>query len=467
VDDPLILTIDLGSSATKAALWTPEGPVAIGRAPIATRTPRPGWAEQDPSAWWTSAVSACKRLPAADRRRAVVVGFSTQREAIVPVDASGGPIGPAIARADRRAVEEADALGDEFEVLTGVVRDPSCTAARVAWLRAHEPDRLEGARWVLAPRDLAVLRLTGRPVTDPSVSSRSGLIAIDGVRLEGGELLPDIEPSTSVVGAALEEPASALGIEPGTPVVVGAGDRACEILGVDASPSRPMVSWGTTAGVSIPVAHVPPPAKGVLLTRGAMAGHVMEAGLSSAGSALAWVAELTQSNSVSLAAEAEAIRAGADGLVALPWLSGARAPWWESRVGLSFTGLGPHHGTAHLARAIVEGVAFDAARCLERSAPDAVELALAGGGAAMPLWRRVLAGVTSRPVVSYRHGEAASVGAALLAGRATGIDVDAAVLDPVERRETAPDDEVLAYAELRMRHEMVARATIEALSGPR
>jgi sugar (pentulose or hexulose) kinase len=205
----------------------------------------------------------------------------------------------------------------------------------------------------------------------------------------------------------------------------------------------------------------------VLVTRGAIAGHVMEAGLSSAGSALAWVAELTQANSVSLAAEAERIRPGSEGLLALPWLNGARAPWWEPRVGLSFTGLGPHHGTPHLARAIVEGIAFDAARCLERSAPDAVELALAGGGAAMPLWRRVLAGVTSRPVISHRQGEAASVGAALLAARGTGLELDAAVLDPVERRETAPDDEVVAYAELRMRHDMVARATIDALSGPR
>jgi sugar (pentulose or hexulose) kinase len=134
---------------------------------------------------------------------------------------------------------------------------------------------------------------------------------------------------------------------------------------------------------------------------------------------------------------------------------------------MTFTGLAPHHSPAHLARAVVEGVAFDAARCLERSAPDAVELALAGGGAAMPLWRHVLSGVTSRPVASHRHGEAASVGAALLAGRAAGVDLDREVLDPVERRETAPDDEVLAYAELRMRHEMVARATIDALSGPR
>ncbi|MFN8233505.1 MAG: hypothetical protein U0V56_08570 [Actinomycetota bacterium] len=83
----------------------------------------------------------------------------------------------------------------------------------------------------------------------------------------------------------------------------------------------------------------------------------------------------------------------------------------------------------------------------------------------MPLWRRVLSGVTSRPVVSYRHGEAASVGAALLAGRAVGIELERDALDPVERRDTPAEDDVLAYSGLRMRHDMVARATIEVLSG--
>ena len=379
---------------------------------------------------------------------------------------AGEPLGPAIAGADHRAAGEAGELGPEFEVLTGVVPHPACAAARVAWLRRHEPDRIASARWILTPRDLVVLRLTGRAITDHTVASRTGLIAIDGGRLEGADLLPEIEPSSAVVGSALEGTAAALGVATGTPVIAGAGDRACEILGVDAALARPMVSWGTTAGVSIPVPHVPPPSKGVLVTRAALSGYVMEAGLSSAGSALAWVAELAQANSEALAAEAEGISPGADGLLALPWLGGARAPWWEPRAGMTFSGVAAHHEHVHLARAIVEGVAFDAARCLERSAPDAVELALAGGGASMPLWRRVLSGVTSRPVVSYRHGEAASVGAALLTALAVDIDLDRDVLDPVERREVATNDEVLAYAELRMRQEMVARASIDAVAGP-
>jgi sugar (pentulose or hexulose) kinase len=114
---------------------------------------------------------------------------------------------------------------------------------------------------------------------------------------------------------------------------------------------------------------------------------------------------------------------------------------------------------------VVEGVAFDAARCLDRAAPDAVELSLAGSGASMPIWRRVLSGVANRPVVARTHGEAASVGAAIVAGKALGSRLDPDRLDPVSLREQPFDSDVVAYGNLRMRHEMVARAMINAVVG--
>jgi sugar (pentulose or hexulose) kinase len=395
----------------------------------------------------------------------VAVACSSQREAFVPATADGRPIGPAIGRADRRAIAEAEGLDESFHVLTGVVADAGTVAAKLAWLRIHEPERLAEATQILAPRDLVVLRLTGRAVTDPTTSSHSGLLALDGARLEGAELLPEIVPSATIVAEALPEPAAVLGIPAGTPVVTGAADRACEVLGVEASATRPMITLGATASVLSPVGHVPPPAAGIVVSRGALGGYLMEAGLSAAGSALSWLAELTGQDRGELAAAADDVDAGGGGIVALPWLGGARAPWWEPRAGLTFLGLARTHTPAHLARAIAEGVAFDAAGCLDRMAPDAVELALAGADASLPLWRHVLSGVTSRPVVARRHGEAASVGAAILAGRAIGLSLDADHLDPVESREQPFDSDVVAYAELRMRHDMVARATIEAIGG--
>jgi xylulokinase len=426
--------------------------------------PRSGWVEQDPEGWWTSTLAACAQLPPEDRMQVDAVGFSSQRDTFVPVTTAGEPIGRAIASADRRATAEVAGLGEDFHVLTGVVPDAGTVAAKVAWMRRHEPDRLSGGqRWILGPRDLMVFRLTGRGITDASVASRTGLIALDGAGLDGAELLPEIVGPTTIVGDALPAASAALGVRAGTPVVAGAGDRACEVLGVAATIARPMVSWGTVAGVSVPVGHVPAPDPGIVVSRGALGGYVMEADLSFAGSALEWLGRLTGHSPDELAQRADELDAGAGGLLALAWLGGARAPWWEARTGLTFAGLTPIHTAAHLTRALVEGVAFDAARCLDRAAPDAVELSLAGGGASMPLWRRVLSGVANRPVVARTHGEAASAGAAIVAGRAIGSKLDPDRLDPVSKRELPFDSDVVAYGDLRMRHEMVARAMIGAV----
>lgn len=460
-----LLTIDLGSSATKAALWSEDGLIALGRASVETDHPRPGWSEEDPEAWWASTVEACAQLPVEGRSGVEAVGFSTQRDTFVPVTAAGEPTGPAISWSDSRASVEAAELGADFQVLTGVVPDARTVAAKLAWMSRHEPERLEGPRWILGPRDLVAFRLTGRAVTDPSVASRTGLLALDGAALDGAHLLPELVGAMSVVGESLPDPSVELGIVPRTPVIAGAGDRACEILGVAATASRPMVSWGITGGVAVPVGHVPPAVPGIVVTRGALGGYLMESDLAAAGSALDWLAGLTGHSADELAAQADDLDAGAHGVTALAWMGGARAPWWEPRAGLTFSGLSAEHTPAHLARALVEGVAFDAARCLERTAPDAAELALAGSGASMPLWRRVLSGVSSRPVIVRRHGEVASAGAAIVTGRAIGLQLDPDRLNPIDERERPFDSDIVAYANLRMRHEMIARATIELIQG--
>ena len=208
-----ILTIDLGTSATKAALWSEDGPIAVGRATVDVEHPRPGWVEQDPETWWSSTLDACAQLPEDERAQVDAVGFSSQRDTFVPVTTAGEPVGRAIASADRRAGEMVAGLGRDFQVLTGVVPDAGTVAAKVAWIRRHEPDRLSGGqRWIMGPRDLVAFRLTGRGVTDTSVASRTGLLALDGAGLDGAELLPEVVGPTTIIGNILPAMASSLGV---------------------------------------------------------------------------------------------------------------------------------------------------------------------------------------------------------------------------------------------------------------
>ena len=114
--------------------------------------------------------------------------------------------------------------------------------------------------------------------------------------------LPSVVASDTVVGHLKPVPGAELGLRPGIPVVIGAGDRQCEVLGSGASEDHPMVSWGTTGNVSVPVHERPVPSPaGAVVTRAAGGGWLLEGGLSAAGSFLAWLGRLLGSTPDELA----------------------------------------------------------------------------------------------------------------------------------------------------------------------
>ena len=123
-------------------------------------------------------------------------------------------------------------------------------------------------------------------------------------------------PSDTVVGQLKPVPGAELGLRPGIPVVIGAGDRQCEVLGSGASEDHPMVSWGTTGNVSVPVHERPVPSPaGAVVTRAADGGWLLEGGLSAAGSFLAWLGRLldrTPEELARLAGESRARRTRRD-----------------------------------------------------------------------------------------------------------------------------------------------------------
>jgi sugar (pentulose or hexulose) kinase len=472
-----VLTLDLGTSATKAALWHGTELRALARATLATSHPHPGYAEQEPASWWQSVIEACAQVRgdagvALDSIEAV--SFSAARETFALYDDDLGALTPGILWSDRRADEDADRLGDPatFRATTGVVLNAGTHAAKLAWVARGLPDAMARARWVLAPRDVVVARMTGAVVTDETLASRTGLYALTGdwlgdARARYGELLPRVVSSDTVVGELTPDAARDLGLPRGARVVAGAGDRACEVLGTAASPSVPMVSWGTTANVSVP--HAGPagalPADAAV-SRGALGGFVVEAGLSAAGAAIAWLSSLTGRTHDDLLTAAAGVPPGARGVVALPWLAGARAPWWRPDAHAAFIGLTDAHGPAELTRAVVEGVALDTARCLELIAPASQELVIAGGGAGDNLWRLVLASVTGCRVTRRAVDDGASVGARLLAAAALDETLDVDDLNPVVAREDADSSLVAAYRPVRAASDAAAGALLGAFRAP-
>ncbi len=404
-----VLAIDIGTSAVKAIVVDlGDGVVARGHAPVPTTHPRLGFDEQDPQSWWIAVQDALSLLPLDG---IAAVGLSSQRETFVCLDEDAQPLRPAILWSDARA--------------------PS-PAARWAWLHDHEPDVVRRTRWLAAPKDVVLHRLVGTLITDETLASRTDL---------DPTLLPEIVTPRTVVGMFRD-----------APVVAGAGDRACEVFAVNATSAQPMVSWGTTANCSLPLDDDAP--TGWRESRTVDGGRLAEAGLSAAGAALGWLSERSGVAVGELSKRAALSQPGANGVVALPWLNGARAPWW--RPDAQMTVLHETGDVADTARAIYEGVAHDIRRALAQLPQRPTALLLAGGGADDPCWQQCLSGVTGLPL-EIHGADAAAIGAAQLTvpQRATS--------SPAAR--VAPDQpSVSKYAELAEVHDAAAASAL-GLSG--
>ena len=354
--------------------------------------PEPGWAEQDPVGWWTSVVVACAEARASrpEAFGAVdAVSCSAARQTFVPVTRRGRAARPGLCcgRTAGRWPRP-----PRLRQLHGGRRGGPTPHRRPPRRRGGGgQDRLDGrprARpagrqptGCSSPRDLVVWRLTGEVVTDATLASPTGLYDADG-RTGRGAGRPRRPASCRrwstpdhVVGTLRAVPAAELGLHPRIPVVVGAGDRPCEVLGAGASVDRPMVSWGTTANVSVPM---PVPTRPDPAPAGAVAhpGRRPGAGCSRGGcrpparswpGSVAWPA----SSPTSWPAWPPASPPGARGVVACPGSTGPGPRGGATTPGRRSSGSASAHDAGDLARAVVESVAWEVVRCLAAVTPGA------------------------------------------------------------------------------------------------
>lgn len=445
----LILAHDLGTTGNKAVLVDEQGNlVDTAFASYRTAYPAPLAAEQDPADWWRAVVRCTRALLRADNNRAshiVAVGFSGHMNGVVLVDGDGVPLRPALIHADIRAGEQCEQLrrriGEmDYYAITGNRLAPFYSLPKLMWLMEREPDTVARARWLLQAKDYCVGQMTGRwGVTDPSDASLTGIYDVN--RLHWSEevaesanvpksLLPEVLPSTAMVGEVSAEAARATGLPKGVPVVVGAGDGACATVGAGAVEVGDSYTYvGGTAWTSCLRERFTPDAHMRLTTlMSAQQGRWVQFGtVQSAGSAWDWFVRLfgRGSSASRLQAEAERVPAGSDGLVFLPYLSGERAPVWNPLARGVFFGLQAHHARAHLARAVLEGVACalgSIVRIMREHGAVSEPIRVVGGGTRSNLWMRILADLYGCPLEIPQHaGSSTAIGAAVVAGVGVGL----------------------------------------------
>jgi xylulokinase len=446
-----LVGLDVGTTGVKALAISPAGEV-LARADEAypLSTPRPGWSEQDPTAWTRATDAALARLGVEPR----AIGLSGQMHGLVCLDGRGRVLRPAILWNDQRTAAECAEIEalvgrDRLIALTGNTALPGFTAPKLLWLRAHEPDAYAQIARVLLPKDYVRLHLAGEHVTD--VSDASGTLLFEvGRRRWSEEVLAALELDSSWLPPALESPAVSGCTKDGTPVVAGAGDQAAGALGAGVDRVGPLsVVLGTSGVVFAALPEFAYDSAGRMhafchAVPGAW--HAMGVMLSAAGS-LAWLhdAFAPDSSYEQLLHEAERWEPGAEGLAFAPYLAGERTPYADPAARAALVGLSLRHDRGALVRAVLEGVAYglrDSLELLRELGVRADSGRISGGGARSTLWVRIVASVLGLPLERTAVQEGAAFGAALLGGVAADVfsDVHEAVDACVHVSETVEPD---------------------------
>lgn len=449
----LLLGLDIGTSSAKAVLYDTEtaGLAAVAGQEYPVLTPAPGAAEQIPDEWWQAVVrvvrevtaNACPLSPIAG------IGLSGQMHSTVLLDKGHRPVYPAIIWADQRSgaasAELAARVGAErFAATAGTLPAAGFMASTLYWLRSQEPALLDRTYHIVLPKDYVRLRLTGDIATDHSDAASTALfdisrkiwanelIAAVGV---SADLFPSMHASTAVAGSLLNSAASELGLAPGIPVVTGCADQpaqaiACGLL----APGTGSVTTGSGGQVFVPLqppanSSVPTDARLHVFNHAEPDMYYVLGAILSAGLALRWLRRIANLEGradayTHLSAAAAAVPPGADGLFFLPYLLGERTPYMDPLVRGSFIGLSYQHNLGHLARAVMEGVAFALRQALEisQSLTGSLQgLIGSGGGLESQVWRQIQTDVFGLPLRKTLVVEQAAVGAALLAGVGVGV----------------------------------------------
>jgi glycerol kinase len=453
-----VLALDQGTTSSRAIVFDERGAMrGLDQREFPQHFPQPGWVEHDPADIWRSQLETARgalRNAGVAASDVAAIGITNQRETTLLWDrATGIPLANAIVWQDRRTApmcEELKARGleERFRSATGLLLDPYFSGTKLAWLL----DNVEGARERAERGELAfgtvdtwlVWNLTGGAahVTDYTNASRTLLFDLAALAWSDELLgflripravLPQALPSVGAFGTALPEMLGAP-----LPIAGIAGDQHAALVG-QAGFSRGVAknTFGTGSFLVLNTgSEIVRSSSGLVTTvaysmRAKTASYALEGSIFVTGAAVQWLRDGLGIISASSEIEKLAARVpDAGGVYFVPAFAGLGAPHWDPYARGAIFGLTRGSTREHLARAALEAMAYqtvDVVRAMERDAGVALEeLRVDGGAASNDLTMQFAADMLGVDVVRPRVTETTALGAAYLAGLATGVWRDTA-----------------------------------------
>jgi gluconokinase len=444
-----IIGIDIGTTSTKAVLFTAKGNTVCSYAVgYSLYTPTNGAAEQDPGEIFSAVITTVRKVIANSQiepTQLIGLSFSAAMHSLIAVDAEGKLLSKSITWADNRSARWAERIkqeqhGHEIYLRTGTPIHSMSPFVKLVWLRNEHPEIFEKTAKFISIKEYVFYQFFQQYVVDYSIASATGLLNLQELDWDREALdiagitvakLSELVPTTHILKPIHAQLAQAMGIPADTPTVIGANDGVLSNLGVGAiKPGIVAITVGTSGAVRAMVERPMTDSQERLFCYALTEKQWLVGGaVNNGGIALRWVRDQLTDTEVRAAQRlgkdpydlitmlAETVPPGSGGLIFHPYLMGERSPIWDANARGSFFGLSLNHTKAHLVRAVLEGIVFNLSlvlQALEDFTGKAERIQATGGFARSQLWRQMMADVLEREVTVPEQYESSCLGAAVL-----------------------------------------------------
>ena len=454
--EPFVIALDQGTTSSRAILFRRSGEIAArAQHPFRQIYPHPGWVEHDPMEIWTTTARAlAEAVDTAhiDPKAIAAIGITNQRETTILWDRrTGAPVYNAIVWQCRRTAPlcdqlKAQGLEDTIRDKTGLLIDAYFSGTKIRWILDNVPgvrQRAERGELCAGTVDSWLIwNLTGGAahVTDHSNASRTMLFNIHNLRWDEDlcrileipmGLLPQPRPNSEVYGTVAP---GLPGLEDlaGIPICGSAGDQAAALFGQGCfTPGQAKNTYGTGCFTLMNVGAEPVTSQAGLVTSaawtlGGQTTYALEGSVFNAGSAIQWLRD--ELGLIATAPECDRLAESvpdAGGVVLVPAFTGLGAPYWDMYARGTMVGLTRGTTRAHIARAVLDSIAFqvtDLVRAMNADAPCPITtLRVDGGACVSDIMMQTQADLLRLPVDRPSQVETTALGAAALAGLAVGV----------------------------------------------
>lgn len=416
--------------------------------------PKPGWVEQVPLDYWEGIAKATKHVVSAsgilpNQIKGLV--FTTQAMGIIPVTDQNEVIHNNISWVDGRAEQEANWIMNKllgkhvFKSIVGIEITGKDVLPKLIWLKKNKPEIYNGTSKFLDVNGYLKMKATGKKVAEWSGACSYAfnlkkkdweyfffkLCGIDQHKLS------DLVKSTDKVGTLTEDAAKQMGLDPGTPVYGGCDDTQSAAMGSGAiEEGQGHIYLGTSAWVGVMTKKAPKFKNGAVCLQSADPNKNLIVGINeSAGANIVWFLEKFYPSEIKkgeayafqvFTDEVKSVQPGSEHLIFTPWMLGERCPASSTTTRSTIFNLSIEHGRAHMARAMLEGMAFNLRWVIENMEKDfglqLEKLRITGGGSQNVEWMQIISNITKRTIITTNQPKmAGAIGAAMCAFVGSGV----------------------------------------------